>query len=109
MESARARVGPRAGPEFLVEHAEMVNSFLSAALRLRDFRADSLVRLLSGDQGGILSDELVHFSGLRFVEDGRRRAEFNPGDGDFPVGETDAGVGHGWVIPCGAGASVWVD
>ncbi len=102
--ASRERSGREASEVSRAEQVEMVSAFLATAMRLRDFRADSLARLRSGDRAGILSDGLAWSSGLRFVEDGQRRAEFDPGDGSFAGGGSEDGS----VIPCGEGVAVWI-
>ncbi len=103
--------GPPAGDSAAerAEHRELVDSFIAAALRLRDFRADALVRVRSGDATGVLSTGLMRDGDLVFVEEGRRRVGFyrervravDPAPVDPAAVD---GAEGSWSIPCGGGA-----
>ena len=86
------------------DYIEMVEAFLAAALRLRDFRADALRRVRSGDFGGVLSEGLIRDGELVFVENERRRVAF------YRQGDSGGdGTTGGASIPCGRGAWLWVE
>ena len=78
--------------------SELIDAFLRTAMRLRDFRADNLMRITVGDSSGVFSDCSTADGQLAcFPEDGKCL--------EFALAANAVVPKRGWVIPCSGG---WV-
>ena len=74
------------------EELELLQEFYATLLRYRDFRADSLLRIIGGNLDGVTSRDIVVKAGLRYAIEGGGVTFFRYPDGGPPQGGTDTRI-----------------